>query len=109
MKDTFIISDNAQHQIKALNEKEGRPRVFRIQIKGGGCSGFQYIFSFEAEKKPDDLIFGEEQGTVVIDPVSFGFLKGACLEFVEDMVGSYFTISNPNATSGCGCGSSFAL
>lgn len=109
MENTFIISDTAQKQIQYLNEKEGKSRVLRVQVKGGGCSGFQYMFIFEPVQKPDDLVFGDAQVQVVIDPISFGFLKGSQLEFVDDLIGSYFTIKNPNASSKCGCGSSFSV
>ncbi len=109
MEENFLISEPAKLQIRYLNEKEGRHRVFRIQIKGGGCSGFQYVFTFESASKPDDLLFGDAGAQVAIDPISFGFLKGAQLNFVEDLIGSSFSIKNPNANSGCGCGSSFSV
>ena len=102
------ISENAAKRITAIAEKDGKPNLMlRITVSGGGCSGFQYGFDFEEEPKPDDLVFEQHGVKVVTDPVSFDFLKGAELDYIEEMVGAYFSLRNPNAASSCGCGNSF--
>jgi iron-sulfur cluster insertion protein len=83
--------------------------MLRITVSGGGCSGFQYGFSLDDQKNDDDRLFERDGVTVVIDEVSLDLLKGSEVDFVEDLIGSYFAIKNPNATSTCGCGSSFSV
>jgi len=81
----------------------------RVSVEGGGCSGFQYKFDVEREKADDDLVLERGNATVLIDPVSVGFLAGSEIDFVDDLIGSAFKITNPNAKSSCGCGTSFSL
>jgi len=108
--DSISISDNAAKRIAALVEMEEKPGMrLRVAVSGGGCSGFQYGFSLDDEKNDDDLLFEKNGIEVVIDETSLDFLKGSQLDFVEDLIGSYFAMNNPNATSTCGCGSSFAV
>jgi iron-sulfur cluster insertion protein len=104
------ISENATAKIKNLmkNEEHEKPRL-RIRIDGGGCSGFQYFFSFVGELEEDDIEIEKQGAKVVIDEVSRNFLNNCTLEYVEELGGSEFTISNPNASSSCGCGSSFSI
>jgi iron-sulfur cluster insertion protein len=83
--------------------------MLRITVSGGGCSGFQYGFSLDDQKNDDDRLFERDGVTVVIDEVSLDLLKGSEVDFVEDLIGSYFAIKNPNASSTCGCGSSFSV
>jgi iron-sulfur cluster insertion protein len=83
--------------------------MLRITVSGGGCSGFQYGFSLDDQKNDDDRLFERDGVTVVIDEVSLDLLKGSEVDFVEDLIGSYFAIKNPNASSTCGCGSSFSI
>jgi iron-sulfur cluster insertion protein len=78
----------------------------RLTIEGGGCSGFQYIFAWDATINPEDKIF---DGAVTTDPMSLPFLNGATLDYVVGLMGEDFKITNPNASSGCGCGTSFAI
>ncbi len=104
------VTDNAVERIAFLKREEGNDALMlRVSVSGGGCSGFQYGFSFDDNVTDDDLVFGPDQARVVIDEVSLELLSGARIDFVEDLIGAYFRIDNPNATSSCGCGSSFAV
>jgi iron-sulfur cluster insertion protein len=108
--DSISISENAAKRIAALvtaEEKDGMR--LRVSVSGGGCSGFQYGFSLDDQKKDDDLLFEKSSIEVVIDEMSLEYLKGSELDYVEDLIGSYFAMKNPNASSTCGCGSSFAI
>jgi iron-sulfur cluster insertion protein len=107
---TFGVTESAAKRIAFLAEQDGTPDVkLRIAVSGGGCSGFQYGFSFDTAVNGDDSLFMQGDAAVVIDETSLELLAGSQIDFVEDMVGSSFQISNPNATSSCGCGNSFAV
>ena len=88
-------------------EKENS--FFRISVLGGGCSGFQYDFSFTDMKNPDDDVYDEYQVKFLIDKTSIEFLSGGELDYVDELAGSYFKIENPNSTANCGCGTSFSI
>ena len=106
----LAITETAAKRIAALAESEGNPSLMlRITISGGGCSGFQYGFSLDDQLGDDDRTFEAGGVKVVVDQVSLDLLNGSELDFKEDMIGSYFSLSNPNASSTCGCGSSFAV
>ena len=106
----FRISDSAVKRIAALiGDGADSTRMFRIAVSGGGCSGFQYGFSFDEILEEDDTVFEVNGVRVVVDSASLPFLTGAQLDYVEELIGSYFKVDNPNATSTCGCGSSFAV
>ena len=108
--ENFSISDNAAKRIAALVEMEEKPGMrLRVTVSGGGCSGFQYGFSLDDARNDDDLLYEKNGIEVVVDEVSLDFLKGSELDFKEDLIGSYFAMTNPNATSTCGCGTSFAV
>lgn len=108
--DRIRISDNAARRIAALTAADDAAgAMLRIAVSGGGCSGFQYGFSLDDSRHTDDLVFEHMGSRVVVDEVSFGLLSGSELDYVEDLIGSYFAVKNPNATSTCGCGSSFAV
>ena len=87
----------------------GGKKCLRVAVEGGGCSGFQYEISMESDIKENDLILSENNCRVVIDPISLEFLSGAIIDFKEELIGSKFVIENPNATSSCGCGTSFSI
>ena len=87
----------------------GGKKCLRVAVEGGGCSGFQYEISMESDIKENDLILSENDCRVVIDPISLEFLSGAIIDFKEELIGSKFVIENPNATSSCGCGTSFSV
>ena len=87
----------------------GGKKCLRVAVEGGGCSGFQYEISMDSDIKENDLILSENECRVVIDPISLEFLSGAIIDFIEELIGSKFVIENPNATSSCGCGTSFSI
>jgi len=100
----ITITENAVVEIDKVLVENNEP-FLRIAIQGGGCSGFQYAFDFEQSKNEDDFEFGK----VLVDSMSAQYLQGATLDFVEDLMGSNFSIDNPNAETKCGCGSSFSV
>lgn len=104
------ISDSAARRVRALAEAEGAAGLMlRVAVGGGGCSGFQYAFSFDDSAAAEDMVFQRDGVKVVIDETSLEFLGGSEIDYVEELVGSYFTVRNPNAASTCGCGVSFAV
>ena len=105
----FDVSDKALERIVSVCSKKTENKYFRISVNGGGCQGFSYSFDFDNIIKEDDKILDFKKVKVLIDETSLGFIKGSKLDFVEDIIGSYFKITNPNATSTCGCGTSFSL
>ena len=107
----FTVSENAARRISVLlkEEQEAENKFMRVAVEGGGCSGFQYIFKFDSVKSHDDLVFEKNDVSVVIDEISLELLKGGTLDFTEELIGSYFQVINPNASSGCGCGTSFSI
>jgi iron-sulfur cluster insertion protein len=105
----FSVTPNAAKRIAFLASHEPKPVMMRVAVLGGGCSGFQYNFSFEEGKNEDDLLIERDGAAVVVDSTSLELLKGSELDYVEEMVGSAFQVKNPNATSSCGCGNSFSL
>jgi iron-sulfur cluster insertion protein len=96
--------EKVKHFAKTMPDSESKP--LRVFIQGGGCSGFQYGFTFD-ERKPDDNVIEQDGITVVIDPQSATYLRGAKVNYVEDLRGAGFSVENPNASGGCGCGKSF--
>ena len=107
---SFTISPTAASRISYLVKEEPAGARLRIAVDGGGCSGFQYHFSFDAESgNEDDHVFKEGAAEVVIDDMSLGFLNNAMIDYVDALGASYFEIKNPNSSSSCGCGNSFAV
>ena len=100
----LTITDVAFKEIASGLAETGEP-FLRISIQGGGCSGFNYAFDFENQKEEEDF----EIGSVLVDAMSMQYLDGATIDYVEDLMGSQFTIKNPNAQTTCGCGSSFSV
>ncbi len=108
--DPFTVSPSAARRVKALVEKDGNKNLkLRIGVNGGGCSGFQYDFKLDADQAPDDIAVEKDGITVLIDPTSLMYLMGAEVDYAEELVGSFFKITNPNAQSSCGCGTSFSV
>ena len=105
----FGLSVNAASRIKAMLEAEPVGSFFRVAVNGGGCSGFQYEFSIDTERGQDDLSFESHAVEVVIDEMSLELVDNAELDYVQDLIGSYFSVTNPNATASCGCGTSFSV
>ncbi len=105
----ILFTDAAAAKVRSLIEEENNDALMlRVYVTGGGCSGFQYGFSFEEEASEDDTRIEKGGVTLVIDPMSFQYLMGATIDFAEDLEGAHFIIRNPNAVSTCGCGSSFS-
>ncbi len=106
----ITLSASAAKRILNLIATEGNPGLsMRVSVSGGGCAGFQYGFTFDDAKNGDDLLVERDGARLVIDQTSLELLKGSEVDFVEDLLGSYFKIHNPNATSSCGCGTSFSV
>ncbi|HET7211872.1 MAG TPA: iron-sulfur cluster assembly accessory protein [Methyloceanibacter sp.] len=106
---SITISERAASRIATILKGEAAPALFRVSVEGGGCSGFQYRFDVVAEPAPDDLLIERDGARVVVDPVSLGFMHGAELDFVDDLIGAQFKLNNPNVTAACGCGTSFTI
>ncbi len=107
---SVTVTDSAAKRIAFLIDQESGDGLFlRVTVSGGGCSGFQYGFSFDDEIRTDDRIFEHAGVRVAIDETSLDLMGGAEIDFVEDLIGATFQIRNPNATASCGCGSSFSV
>jgi iron-sulfur cluster insertion protein len=106
----IALTESAVRRIASLKALEQAENAFlRIAVSGGGCSGFQYGFTFDDQRNEDDVVFERDGVAVVVDDVSLGLLSGAEIDFVEDLMGASFQIRNPNAASSCGCGNSFSI
>lgn len=109
MPSPLVFTDNAATKVKQLIEEEGSNDLkLRVFVSGGGCSGFQYGFTFDEVTNEDDTIVEKNGVMLLIDPMSFQYLVGAEIDYQEGLEGAQFVIKNPNATSTCGCGSSFS-
>ena len=103
------VTERAAKRIAKVLSREPEGSMLRVAVNGGGCSGFQYAFDVVPARAPDDLAVEKDGVTVLIDSVSLEFLKGAKIDFVDDVIGQSFKIDNPNATAACGCGTSFSI
>ncbi len=105
----FVFTDDAVGKVRELIEEEGNPELkLRVFVTGGGCSGFQYGFTFDEAINDDDTTMQKNGVTLLIDAMSYQYLVGAEIDYKEDLEGAQFVIKNPNATTTCGCGSSFS-
>ena len=111
MENMFNITDSASARINKLKADDGKAGLrFRISVKGGGCSGFQYEFALDdSPPASDDVVIAKDGAEVIIDETSLGIVKGSQLDFTEDLAQAGFAIKNPNATAKCGCGNSFSV
>ena len=106
----LVFTSAAAAKVGALIQEEGNPELMlRVYIQGGGCSGFQYGFTFDEEEKEGDTRIETDGVTLLIDPMSLQYLTGAEVDYTEGLQGAQFVIRNPNATTTCGCGSSFSV
>ena len=106
----IVFTDAAARKVQELVLEEGNPGLkLRVYISGGGCSGFQYGFSFDEEQAEDDIAVENSGVTLLVDPMSFQYLMGAEVDYAESLAGAQFVIRNPNANTTCGCGSSFSV
>lgn len=103
------VSDRAAARIRKILAKEAAGSMLRVTVNGGGCSGFQYEFNIDAERRTDDLAVRNADVTVLIDPTSADCMRGSVIDFSEELIGAAFRIQNPLATASCGCGTSFSL
>ena len=104
------LSQKAAARVAALIDQQGNPNLkLRLSVSGGGCSGFQYGFDFDEAQNDDDIIVERDGVTMLVDPMSLLYIAGGEVDYVEDLVGASFQVKNPNATSSCGCGSSFSV
>lgn len=102
------LSPNAAKRVAFIAAKQGKPAVLRLAVDGGGCAGFSYRFSL-GEPEEGDAIANTDGVSLVVDPVSLELLEGSEVDYVEELGGASFKVTNPNAASGCGCGSSFSV
>ena len=105
----ILLAESAAKRLAKLAEVEGKPVMLRVAVDGGGCSGFQYRLELVDAAEADDLVIRRDGQAAVIDPVSIPFLKGSEIAFVDELAGAQFVVRNPNASSSCGCGVSFAI
>ena len=108
MKNSIEITINAQEHIANILADD-QVKFFRITVLGGGCAGFQYKFDFDNIKKSDDVVIETSKVNVLIDDTSLNFINGSKIDYVTELIGSSFKITNPQASSSCGCGTSFSI
>lgn len=106
---TLTLSPSAAARVAAIAAKQGKPAVLRLAVDGGGCSGFQYRFELAEGPDADDSVSETDGVRLVVDPASLDLVAGCTVDYVESLGGAAFRVENPNATAGCGCGSSFAI
>ena len=109
MMEQFFVTDNAAKRIQNILKKEPEGSFLRLSVLGGGCSGFQYSFTIDQTSSDEDLIVEKNGIMVVIDDVTLPFVENATLDFIDDLMGQYFQVNNPNAIASCGCGTSFSI
>jgi iron-sulfur cluster assembly accessory protein len=103
------LTPSAAKRVAWIAERQRKPAIFRLAVDGGGCAGFTYKFELAPAAETDDITAERDGVTLVVDPVSLELVKGSAVDFVEDLGGAAFKVTNPNAQSGCGCGSSFSV
>jgi iron-sulfur cluster assembly accessory protein len=103
------LSASAAARVAAIAERQGKPAILRLAVEGGGCAGFSYRFGLAEEVEAEDLAVERDGVTLVIDEVTLDLVRGGEVDFVESLGGAAFQVRNPNAASGCGCGSSFSI
>lgn len=103
------LTPSAAARVAAIAGKQGKPAILRLAVEGGGCSGFQYRFGLAEAVESDDLKIEAAGATLVVDPISLELVRGGSVDYVESLGGAAFKVTNPNAASGCGCGSSFSI
>jgi len=108
MKNNIEITEDAQNHIADLVKKD-KSDYFRITVLGGGCAGFQYRFDFDKIKNKEDILFKTKKISVLIDKISLNLINGSKIDYVTELIGSSFKVTNPKASSSCGCGTSFSI
>ena len=105
----IALSPSAAARVAAIAAKQAKPAILRLSVDGGGCAGFQYRFGLADAVEADDVRAEQDGVTLVVDPVSLDLVRGSVVDFVESLGGVAFQVTNPNAASGCGCGTSFSV
>jgi len=105
----IILTENAARRVAAIAERQSKPAILRLSVDGGGCAGFTYTFELAPSADEGDTVAESGGVRLVVDPVSLDLVRGSAVDFVEDLGGAAFKVTNPNAQSGCGCGSSFSV
>jgi iron-sulfur cluster assembly accessory protein len=103
------LSRNAARRVAAIAERKNKPAILRLAVDGGGCAGFTYSFDLAESADAGDMVAETDGVKLLVDPASLELVRGSCVDFVEDLGGAAFRVTNPNAQSGCGCGSSFSV
>lgn len=106
---TIAMTERAAKRILEIAAAEGKPLMLRLAVSGGGCSGFQYGFTLDDTRLADDVAVEREGAVLLVDPVSLAYLEGSEVDFVDSLMGQSFQVTNPNAKSSCGCGTSFSI
>jgi iron-sulfur cluster insertion protein len=109
MGETVTVTERAAKRIAEIVSAETAAQALRVSVEGGGCSGFQYKFDLVPAAEADDVVLERDGAKVVIDQVSLGYLSGSEIDYVDELIGAAFRITNPQATASCGCGTSFSL
>jgi iron-sulfur cluster assembly accessory protein len=104
----FSVTDRAAERVAAIAASQGEAAL-RVSVLAGGCSGFQYRFELDSAPQPDDVVVEAGAARVLVDPASMDLLSGSQLDYTDELMGAHFTVRNPNATSACGCGTSFSI
>ncbi len=105
----IALTPSAAARVAAIAQRQGKPAIVRVAVDGGGCAGFQYRFGLAEAVESDDTAAVQDGVTLVVDPVSLDLVRGSAVDFVESLGGASFQVTNPNAASGCGCGTSFSI
>jgi iron-sulfur cluster assembly accessory protein len=108
-QDDIMLSPAAAARVAWIAQRQGKPAMLRLSVEGGGCAGFQYKFGLADAAEPDDTIAETEGVQLVVDELSLDLIRGSMVDYVESLGGSAFRVTNPNAASGCGCGTSFSI
>jgi iron-sulfur cluster insertion protein len=103
------LTSAAAARVAAIAQRQGKPAILRLAVDGGGCAGFQYRFGLADAVEADDVVAARDGVNLVVDPVSLDLVRGSAVDYVENLGGAAFRVTNPNAASGCGCGSSFSI
>lgn len=105
----IALTPAAARRVAAIAAKQGKPAILRLSVEGGGCSGFQYKFGMADAAEPGDTITETDGAQLLVDNISLDLVRGCAVDFVDNLGGAHFTVDNPNAASGCGCGTSFSV
>ena len=109
MSEAVDLTESAAKRVRWIADRQGKPAILRLAVEGGGCAGFQYRFGLADTVEQEDVVTTRDGVTLVVDPMSLELLQGGAVDFVDSLAGAAFKVTNPNAASGCGCGTSFSI